>query len=222
MIVNISMVSLTQIDHVISFRSHTRFDKPSSNHIFDHSPLQKEIGGITFRYCGSSEMNDVSEDLAKSMTILTVHKDGKIDIETDPIPTRQVIKVEIANLQQLDEFCETEKTTLETEPLFMVYYNKNLIDIAKRLEATLRKRDCLYRLVPAEIVETLNETKLVRSEAVSNLLELIKTESVKWVGREISEDEYQLIVQYLGNPDNAAVITNNYIKSKGLSLTVKD
>ena len=167
------------------------------------------VGGCWFVYPGSTEVNDTSEDGDKSVEILTC--DGQsVQVDTVPIKTRRFL------IKTLESDADVDSVLLQAnepdKPFILGWYRADKRDIGKRAEALLAQAGCMFRIMPFSGQQGSQEIAQKTFERKGAMLQL--TDAVTTFFEE-NTVEFQLVFQFLGNPDNAKEVARQYVKEKG-------
>jgi DNA repair exonuclease SbcCD nuclease subunit len=180
-----------------------------------HDYKEMVVGGIRFVYPGAVEVKAIDEDHDKSYSVVEITKDT-LHTAYVPIPTRAIVEVNLREQADLDNLLAGISTPGRT-PLMVVWYTPEARDLAKRAEAVLKDKEIMYRIVPLStsavgtITEQLARQSLDRKDALTQLRDAVKAFF------EEGSDQYQLVLQMLGTPDNTVNIMKQYLKSKGVA-----
>ena len=177
-----------------------------------HNPVEKTTArGRIYRYCGSTEMNDISELGPKTVDLVTF-VNGKYSRETLTLKTRNFEVVDVDTVEAIDEKLVPVLNDPETFWLVKVNLSAPGKPIT-RVEEVLKDR--LYRLIPygnKSIEEQVERTKVVvgLKDAISAFFEP-------------DSDEAALIARMIDTPVQVKAIAQEYVETaKTGSWQVRD
>lgn len=167
-----------------------------------HNPVEKTTArGRTYRYCGSTEMNDISELGPKTVDLVTFDK-FKYTRETLTLKTRNFEVIDVDTVEAIDE----KLVPILNDPETFWLVKVNLSAPGKpitRVEEVLKDR--LYRLIPygnKSIEEQVERTKVVigLKDAVSAFFAP-------------DSDEAALIARMIDTPVQVKAIAQEYVET---------
>lgn len=174
-----------------------------------HSYRETVIGGVRFAYSGSAEIKALDETADKS-AIMIMYDGTSVTTGIVPVVTRPFFYLEMESEEMLDNLI-VKIEACQVPPLVIIRYTPETRDIARRAEALLKMRGCMYRLIP--VVKSKNgssQPDYNRDQAMFQLKDAVSAYF------EEESDEHQLVFQLLNAPDNVKETVAAYLKSKGL------
>lgn len=183
-----------------------------------HDYKEIELGGIRFVYPGSIEVNAMNETHDKVFCVSEFVQlaDGQVKVHTgyEPIPTRQIVNMNIAGEKDVDELLVKIGSS---DPLVMLWYEAGRRDLVKKAEAVLIERGLMHRACPIaasslnDITAQLSKQQFERKGALLQLKDAVNAFF------EENSAEYQLVFQLLDAPDNVTDTIQQYMKSNGVN-----
>ena len=172
-----------------------------------HNAIAKTTDrGRTYRYPGSTEMNDISELGPKTVDLVTVDDSGRYSCETLQLKTRQFEVVDIASAEDIDAKLTPALKDPETFWLVRVNLSAPGKPIA-RVEEVMKDR--LFRILPYG-----NRTI---EEQVKNETVVIGLKDAISAFFPPDSDEASLISQMIDTPERVKAIAQEYVDNKGES-----
>ena len=177
-----------------------------------HAYRETVINGVRFAYPGSTEVNAIDEATNKSVNLI-LWDGNKLQTSIIPIETRPFVVCSLEVESDLDRLLAL--TRGENPPFLLGWYKPEQRDLVKRAETLLRDANCMYRFMPYAGMSGKKGLELAQRsfERKGALLQLKDAVTTYF---EENSDEYQLVFQLLGAPDNTRGIVEAYCKSKGI------
>lgn len=174
-----------------------------------HTYRETVIGGIRFAYSGSTEVNAIDESTDKSCSLVTW--DGaKLATAMLPLQTRPFKVCRLESDADVDALLAM--VAQQPAPFIIGWYSMDKRDLGKRAESLLRESGAMYRIMPYAGEQNVKQmTKTFERKGA-----MLQLKDAVTAFFEEGSDEFQLVFQLLGSPDNTKAILQAYMKSKGL------
>lgn len=160
------------------------------------------IDGVTFAYCGSTELCSMNEQKDKSFELID---QATFAMSPVRIKTREVESVVISTEE---EFAKFEANIKESDTLYSMYVTHNIKDGVKRLRDIAKNKNVLMRIQIMQTESTEAEATIDRTTGVIGLEQAIglsfKPDSV----------EAELIRAILRSPESLKMTVDSFIKSE--------
>ena len=170
-----------------------------------HVYRETVINGVRFAYPGSTEVNAVDEPTDKC-GILVMYDGKEITTGLLPIKTRPFITCTLESDADVDALL----VKAADKPVIVGWYAADKRSIAERAEKLLHEHGCMYRIMPYSGDSQKAQATFERSGAMLKLKDAVTAYF------EENSDEFQLVFQLLGSPDDTKRIVKEYMTSKGL------
>jgi len=171
-----------------------------------HIRQSVEIDGITFAYCGSTEMCSVNEPVEKSFD--TIDPFTFIVYKND-IKTRKMANSVIGNEKEFAAYEASVKK--DSDELQLVYVSPDVQDGVRRLRELARKNHLMMRvqvLRPSVIPEEGEQTEIDRTTGIIGLENAIE------MSFKPDSDEADLIKAILRSPETMKMTVETYMKKE--------
>jgi DNA repair exonuclease SbcCD nuclease subunit len=169
------------------------------------------IDGVHFVYPGSVEMTDIDEDPGKYFVVVEIDEDVKLYNETTN--PRPIAHYELETQEQISNMLEEIESSYGDHVLPVIRVNTDITDGVARIQRELRTR-MPYILQRFSQETGLDEQIFDRNWSQVGLVDLISI--VEQTHKKDSE-EYQLITNMIGNPEQVDEIADTFIEQKGLA-----
>lgn len=166
-----------------------------------HNRTRKVMpSGRVYCYPGSTEVNDTSELGVKTVELVTLHDDGRVETETRALATRRFDVVQVDSVEDLDTLIK--KVDADTDAFWVVKVNLSAPgDLATRVPEVMRGR--LFRAV------TYGNARIERLSDRANAVAGLKEAIAEFF--EPESEEAQLVAQMIDAPDRVREIAATYL-----------
>lgn len=178
-----------------------------------HNYREMVVGGVRFCYPGSPELTARDERPDKSMELIDISA-TTLKTFMMPLTTRPFLELQIR--QQADIDTVLAKAQQQPKPLLLLWYEPADKELAQRAEAVLDGK-ALYRMCPLSkggavaLVQQMQKDGVDRRGALEKLREAIATYF------EAGSEQYELVLQFLKQPDLTGQIIRQYLVTKGIA-----
>lgn len=168
-----------------------------------HIRQEIEIDGITFSYCGSTELCSINEPKSKSFDIIDPFT--MISYET-PIATREVSHVVVGNEH---EFAAYENSVNDgATALQSVYVSPDIEDGVRRLRALAKSKHLMMRI---QVVHRNDEAVQEVGAPIDRSTGVIGLEQAIGLRFRADSEEAELIRAVLRSPETLKLTVDNYM-----------
>lgn len=174
-----------------------------------HQANYAVMDGVEFRYPGSTEVNDTSEDGPRTCTILTVDSQ-EIKTHTRTLKTREFVVRRLETDQDVDDILKQVQGP--DKPFVLGWFSPEKRDISRRAEAVLASSGAMYRIMPFSGSQASLDIAKKTFERKGATLKLLEAVTAFF---EENGPEYQLVFQLLGNPEACKEICSQYLDGTG-------
>lgn len=167
--------------------------------------VRRMAGGRVYCYPGSTEVNDTTEVGVKTVEIVEIGDDGRVETETRALDTRRFLSFDVSDAQALERLMPTVEDPANHDAFWLVKTNLSAPgDLATRVPDLMAGR--MHKLIPygsARIERMADRTNVAAGlkEAVSAFFDP-------------DSDEAQLIVEMIERPNDVKAIATRYLEAK--------
>lgn len=173
-------------------------------HIHNRVVRRMDCGRV-YCYPGSTEVNDTTEVGVKTVELVEIGDDGRVETETRALDTRRFLSFDVSDAQALERLMPTVEDPANHDAFWLVKTNLSAPgDLATRVHDLMAGR--LYKMLPygsAQIERMTDRTSVTAGlkEAVAAFFDA-------------DSDEAHLVVAMIENPNDAKAIASRYLESK--------
>lgn len=180
-----------------------------------HDYHEMDLGGIRFVYSGSIEMNAIDEKQDKSMSLVDITKD-ELHTSSMPLQIRPIYERHLRTQEDMDMIL-ADIDKCNRPPLVVIWYEPEQKELAHKVEALLKDRGIMFRVVPLSSMSIGTIAQKLARESLERKGALLQLKDAVTTFFDEKSDQYQLVFQLLEAPDNTTDIIKQYMKTKGLS-----
>ena len=157
------------------------------------------IDGVTFAYCGSTELCSINEQKDKSFELID---QATFALSPEPIKTRNVENVVISTEE---EFAKFEANVEESDTLYSMFITNNINDGVKRLREIARSKNILMRI---QIMQTERKES---DDTIDRTTGVIGLEQAIGLSFKPDSEESELIKEILRAPESLKVTVDKFV-----------
>ena len=160
------------------------------------------IDGVTFAYCGSTELCAMNEQKDKSFELID---QSTFAMTAVPIKTRNIESIVISTEE---EFAKFEANVKESDTLYSMFITNNIRDGVKRLREVARSKNIFMRIQAMQAANKEAEDTIDRATGVTGLEQAIE------LSFKADSEEAEIIRAILRSPEALKVTIDKFITSE--------